>query len=209
MTTVAGMDVAARSPVWPWAARLHFRQGEAIFAQDEAADMVYRLVHGVARTSHILPDGRRQVGDFYFEGDLIGIEAEARHRFSAEALADSEVLVLRREGSAAYDARMVERAIWRATTEELRRVQAHLLLLGRATASQKVAGFLLQFAERLRSQVVVLPMNRQDMADYLGLTVETISRVLSRLQSEGLVEFLDARRYRILRPRRLSELAAD
>lgn len=193
---------------WTGAARLTFRAGEEIYAQDEDAEMIYRLVHGAVRTSHLLADGRRQIGDFYYEGDVLGVEIGSTHRFSAEALGDCEVLAIRRTGSAAYDPGRLERLIWQATAAELGRAQSHMLLLGRTTACEKVARFLLDIADRFRGDLVALPMSRQDMADYLGLTIETISRMLGRLQTDGLVEFVGARRYRIRRIGALSDMAA-
>lgn len=192
---------------WLGSARLRFRQGEEIYAQDEDADLIYRLVRGAVRTSHLSADGRRQIGDFYYAGDVIGVEMGTAHRFSAEALGDCEILALRRSGSAAYDAGRLDRLIWQATSAELHRAQSHMLLLGQTTACEKVARFLIDIAARLKEDIVALPMGRQDMADYLGLTMETISRMLGRLQAEGLVEFIGARRYRIRRPGALSEMA--
>lgn len=211
MTTTLSQQVftAAGAPdEWAGAARLTFRQGEEIYAQDEDADLIYRLVRGAVRTSHLQADGRRQIGDFYYEGDVIGVETGATHRYAAEALGDCEVLAMRRTGSAAYDAGRLDRMIWQATAVELGRAQSHMLLLGRATAYEKVARFLLDLAGRFRDELVSLPMSRQDMADYLGLTIETISRMLGRLQAEGLVEFVGARRYRIRRPGALAGTAA-
>lgn len=193
---------------WAGAARLVFREGEEIYAQDEDADLIYRVLRGSVRTTHLQADGRRQVGGFYYEGDVLGVEVGEAHRFSAEALADCEVLALRRSGSAAYESGRLDQMVWAATTCELRRTQSHMLLLGRATASEKVARFLLDIADRFRGEFVVLPMSRQDMADYLGLTIETISRMLGRLQADGVVEFSGSRRYRIRRLASLSELAA-
>ncbi len=193
---------------WAGAARLTFRAGEEIYAQDENAELIYLLVSGAVRTSYLLADGRRQIGDFYYPGDVLGVETGAVHRFSAEALGPCEVLALRQVGSAAYDPGRLERMIWRATSSELRRAQSHMLLLGRTTACEKVARFLLDIAERFRGEIVALPMSRQDMADYLGLTIETISRMLGRLQADGLVEFVGARRYRIRRLGALEDLAA-
>ena len=118
------------------------------------------------------------------------------------------MLAMRRTGSAAYDAGRLDRMIWQATAIELGRAQSHMLLLGRATAYEKVARFLLDIAARFRGELVSLPMSRQDMADYLGLTIETISRMLGRLQAEGLVEFVGARRYRIRRPGALAGATA-
>lgn len=193
---------------WTGAVSLTFQAGDEIYAQDEDADLIYRIIRGAVRTSHLLADGRRQIGDFYYEGDVIGVETGGTHRFSAEALGACEVLAIRRAGSAAYDTGRLERMIWRATATELQRAQSHMLLLGRATACERVARFLLDIAARFRGEVVALPMGRQDMADYLGLTIETISRMLGRLQADGLVEFIGARQYRIRRPGALSDLAA-
>lgn len=204
--TVAGAPGAAHE--WAGAVRLNFRQGEEIYAQDEDADLIYRLVYGAVRTTHLLTDGRRQIGDFYYEGDVLGVEIGSAHRFSAEALGDCEVLAVRRSGSAAYDAGHLDRMIWQATAIELARARSHMLLLGRATASEKVACFLLDIADRFRGEVVALPMSRQDMADYLGLTVETVSRMLGRLQAEGLVEFDGSRRYRVRRFSALSDMTS-
>lgn len=200
-SSVGGQD-------WAGAVRLTFRQGEEIYAQDEDADLIYRVVRGSVRTTHLQADGRRQIGDFYYEGDVIGVEVGEGHRFSAEALTGCEVLALRRAGSAAYENGRVERMIWAATASELQRAQSHMLLLGRATACEKVARFLMDIANRFRGEFVILPMSRQDMADYLGLTIETISRMLGRLQADGVIEFSGSRKYRVRRPGCLSELAA-
>jgi len=204
----AAAGVLQEAEAWAGAARLVFRQGEEIYAQNEDADLIYRLVRGAVRTSHLLADGRRQIGDFYYDGDVLGVEIGSTHRFSAEALGDCEIVAIRRSGSAAYQSGRLDRMIWQATASELQRAQSHMLLLGRATASEKVARFLLDIADRFRGDLVALPMGRQDMADYLGLTIETISRMLGRLQADGLVEFVSARKYRIRRFGALTDIAA-
>jgi len=204
--------VPADAPVatgdWAGSVRLTFRRGEEIYAQDEDADLIYRVVRGSIRTTHLQSDGRRQIGDFYYVGDIIGVEVGDVHRFSAEALTDCDVLALRRAGSTAYEPGRVQQMIWAATATELRRTQSHMLLLGRATACEKVARFLMDIADRFRGEFVTLPMSRQDMADYLGLTIETISRMLGRLQADGVIEFSGSRKYRVRRPGCLSEMAA-
>ena len=203
-----GADALGSADEWTGAARLTFRQGEEIYAQEEDADLIYCLVRGTVRTSHLLADGRRQIGDLYDRGDVRGVEIVSTHRFSAEALGDCEVLAVRRSSSAAYDTGRLERMIWQATATELARAQSHILLLGRATACEKVARFPLDIADRFCGEVVALPMSRQDMADYLGLTIETVSRMLGRRQADGLVEFDGARRYRVRRFSALSDMAA-
>jgi CRP/FNR family nitrogen fixation transcriptional regulator len=201
-------EVRAAAEDWAGAVRLSFRRGEEIYAQDEDADLIYRVVDGSVRTTHLQADGRRQVGGFYYEGDIVGVEVGGGHRFSAEALTDCAVLALRRDGSAACGTGHVQRMIWAATATELQRTQSHLLLLGRATACERVARFLMDIATRFRGEFVILPMSRQDMADYLGLTIETISRMLGRLQADGVIEFFGSRKYRVRRPGCLSDMAA-
>jgi CRP/FNR family nitrogen fixation transcriptional regulator len=208
LTSIIAAENSVATRDWAGAVRLIFYQGEEVYAQDEAADLLYRIVRGAVRTAHLQADGRRQVGDFYYEGDIIGVEAGEGHRFSAEALTDCEVLALRRAGPAARETGRVERLVWAATATELRRSQSHVLLLGRSTACEKVARFLMDIADRFRGELVTLPMSRQDMADYLGLTIETISRMLGRLQADGVIEFFGSRKYRVRRPRCLSEMAA-
>lgn len=208
---LTGRYAASAPPIWPeWegAARLTARAGEDVYAQGEPADLVYLLTRGVVRTSHLLADGRRLIGDFYYPGDMVGVEADETHRFSAEALSDCEFLALRRGGSSAYPAGRLDRLLLRATARELERAQAHMMLLGKTTACEKVARFLQDIARRSRADVVPLPMSRQDIADYLGLTIETVSRMLGRLQADSIVQLIGARRFQIRRPQALAELAS-
>lgn len=201
-------NVECAGPVWAGACRLTFRPGGQIYAQGDATDLIYCVVRGSVRSSHLQADGRRQVVAFYYEGDVFGVAVEDAHRFTAEALADCEVLALRRRGSAEGANSRVDPMVWAATTSELRRAHSHMLLLGRATACEKVARFLLDIADRFRGEFVLLPMSRQDMADYLGLTIETISRMLGRLQADGVIELSGSRKCRIRRLAFLAELAA-
>jgi len=184
-----------------------FARGEEIFAQDEEADLLYQVVSGAVRTTRILSDGRRQIGDFYFKGDHFGFESGPFHRFAAEALTTCKILAFRpgatlpgREGDARRQA-----ALWEATIQELERSREHLMLLGRHTALERVGVFLLSLARRMGDGE--LTMGRQDMADYLGLTTETVSRMLSRLQAEGVIELSGARGFRLLRTDRLAAWA--
>jgi len=188
--------------------RMTYARNEEIYAQGDDVEFLYRVVSGSVRTIRLTSDGRRQVGDFYYPGDLFGLETGPDHRFSAEALTDCVVLVVKRSSvrAAAGDAAL-DRAILSATHRELDRAQSHLLLLGRKTAQEKVAAFLLSLAERVDEDSVELAMGRQDMADYLGLTIETVSRMLSQLQAASVVEFPAARRFRVCKWDRLEELA--
>ncbi|MBS0297109.1 MAG: helix-turn-helix domain-containing protein [Proteobacteria bacterium] len=164
---------------------------EEIYAEESAADFVYEVVEGVVRTCRLLSDGRRQIEDFYLPGDVFGLEAGLMRRAAAEAVGPVTLKVVRRttlSDLATRDADLA-RKLWSLTARDLRRTQDHLLMLGRRSATERVAGFLLDLAERTDSEDVLdLPMSRQDIADYLGLTIETVSRTFTQLQNTGLIE---------------------
>jgi CRP/FNR family nitrogen fixation transcriptional regulator len=208
ITPRVAAPAAAADPFSHVGVRIPYAAEEEIYAQDEDSDLVYRVVRGAVRTSRLLSDGRRQIGDFYYAGDFFGLEPGDHHRFTAEALIDSEILVVKRSALKHYSAEGVdlERLLWAATAKELARTQEHLMLLARKTAREKVASFMLDLADRNGAEVTVLPMGRQDMADYLGLTIETVSRTLTCLQSEGLIEFFGNRRFCVRGAARLARL---
>jgi CRP/FNR family nitrogen fixation transcriptional regulator len=188
---------------------MHFSRDEEIHGQDEPVARLFRVVKGVVRTSRVTIDGRRQIGEFYYAGDVFGLEPGPLHRFAAEALSDCEIAVVKRSvvlqavGEAAFNA-----AILDATRRELDKAQAHLLVLGRKSAVQRVASFLMGQAGRRAAGAVDLPMGRQDMADYLGLTIETVSRTLTQLQGDRVVEFPSLRRFHVREWPALEALAA-
>jgi CRP/FNR family transcriptional regulator, nitrogen fixation regulation protein len=178
-------------------APMSFGRNEEIYGEDEPADYLYKVVSGTVRTYKILADGRRQVGGFYLPGDMFGLETEETHTLSAEAIVDSKVVVIKRSAVVALAQRDndVARQLWALTGRELQRMQEHVLLLIK-TAQERVAGFLLEMAERVRGggNEVELPMSRQDIADYLGLTIETVSRTLSQLATTAAIEVPSSRR---------------
>lgn len=189
--------------------RVCFARNAEIYGQDDSTEMFYRVLRGVVRTSKVTFDGRRQVGDFYYAGALVGLEPGPLHRFAAEALTDCELQAVRRSALRAYagDAE-VDRAILEATAREMDRLQEHIMLLGRRSARERVATFLLGLAQREPSGQVDMPMGRQDMADYLGLTIETVSRMLTQLQGELVVEFPSTRRFQVHKWNALQAMAA-
>jgi CRP/FNR family transcriptional regulator, nitrogen fixation regulation protein len=174
-----------------------------IYGEGEQADYVYKVISGNVRTYRILSDGRRQIGAFYLPGDVFGLEIGDEHHFSAEAIGETRVLVIKRSALIALANRDVgvARQLWSFTARELRRAQDHVLLLIKS-AQQRVACFLLEMADRLADrEVVELPMSRQDIADYLGLTIETVSRTLTQLETEATIALPTSRRI-VLRNRR-------
>lgn len=177
-------------------APMGFGRNSEIYGEGEQADYLYKVLSGAVRTYKVLADGRRQIGGFHLPGDVFGLEAAEQHTLSAEAMVESKILVVKRSALMALAARDsdVARELWTLTGRELARVQEHILLLVR-TAQERVATFLLEMAERRPAgDAVDLPMSRQDIADYLGLTIETVSRTLTALENEAAIELSNSRR---------------
>jgi CRP/FNR family transcriptional regulator, nitrogen fixation regulation protein len=162
-----------------------------IFGQAKPVEFIYQVIEGAVRSHKLLSDGRRQIGAFHLPGDIFGFENGVLHRFTAEAIVDSTVRLVKRhclERVAMNDPAMV-RSLLNMTTHNLRHVENHLLLLGRQSARERVAAFLLEMNGRLKSAgAMALPMSRRDIADYLGLTIETVSRAISAYQRKGYLK---------------------
>ena len=176
-------------------APMSFTRNIEIYGEDEPADYLYKVVSGTVRTYKVLTDGRRQIGAFYLPGDIFGLESGDDHTFSAEAVTDAKVLVIKRSALVALAARDndVAHQLWALTSRELRCVQDHIMLLIK-TAQERVVGFLLEMSKRMPSNdQVELPMSRQDIADYLGLTIETVSRTLTQLENSAAIALPSSR----------------
>jgi CRP/FNR family nitrogen fixation transcriptional regulator len=175
---------------------MKFDRNEEIFGQEEEADFVYKVISGAVRDVRILSDGRRQIGAFHLEGDVFGLECGATHAYSAEAVVDCEIALIRRSAldKAAETDCGAGRKLWDITSLDLLRLQDHMLLLGRKSAAERVASFLIRMASRgVEGRVADLPMSRSDIADYLGLTIETVSRTLTQLVRERAITMAGAR----------------
>jgi CRP-like cAMP-binding protein len=177
-------------------APMPFSRNAEIYGENEPAEYLYKVISGTVRTYKVLNDGRRQIGAFYLPGDIFGLEVGDAHTFSAEAIVDCKVLVIKRSVLVALAARdnEVARQLWTMTAAELQRAQDHIMLLIK-TAQERVAGFLLEMAKRsAAANEVDLPMSRQDIADYLGLTIETVSRTLTQLENSAAIAVPTSRR---------------
>jgi CRP-like cAMP-binding protein len=177
-------------------AAMSFTRNAEIFGENEPADYFYRVVSGAVRTYKILNDGRRQIGGFYLPGDIFGLEFAGEHTLAAEAITNVKVLVIRRSALTALAERDVgtARELYAFTARELQRAQARIVLLVKS-AQERVANFLLEMAERAAAEnVIELPMSRQDIADYLGLTIETVSRTLTSLETAATIDVPTSRR---------------
>jgi CRP/FNR family transcriptional regulator, nitrogen fixation regulation protein len=170
-----------------------YRRGSEIFGEAEPADYVYQVIDGAVRSYKLLSDGRRQIGAFHLMGDVFGLENGEAHRFTAEAIIDTTVRLAKRVSlaSVAEQDATIARDLLNMTASNLRHAEDHMLLLGRKTALERVAAFLIEMDRRLTAAgVMALPMCRRDIADHLGLTLETVSRALSVLHDKGVLGFI-------------------
>src|ERR1700686_2907901 len=193
------------------ASEFSYRKDEEIYGEDEPAEYVYQIIRGAVRTYKLLSDGRRQIGSFLLPGDVFGLESGTSHRLAAEAIIDTNVRLVKRsslEQAAGVDVRFA-RPLWGMTAGERQHAEDHMLLLGRKNAMERVANFLLEMDRRLAvAGMMALPMCRRDIGDYLGLTLETVSRALSQLHNEGVLGFSGARQIVLRNRQRLRNMDA-
>lgn len=187
--------------------------GETLFSEGDETNCVYEIVRGMLRLVKLLPDGRRQITGFLSPGQLLGLAPEGTHVYTAEAVTE---VTLCRYGIAAFERLLDEvpgfaKRLLAVTSHELRAAQDQMLLLGRKTAIEKVASFLLMIAKQQDAdgmREVDVQMTRSDIADYLGVTIETVSRTLTKLKQDGLITLPTPTRMEIRNPSKLEELAA-
>src|SRR3569833_844873 len=154
-----------------------------IYAQGDATGPLYLVEFGTVRVCQLTPDGRRQIASFCYAGDVFGLEPGDEHEFCAESVDGAGVRLLRPSNAGGFAQKHHSKALRRFA-----RMQAHLVLLGRLSANEKMASFLLDLMDRQESDDVInLPMQRSDIADYLGLTFETVSRVLRVLKDKSII----------------------
>lgn len=175
--------------------------GHTLFCEGDDADFVYEVLEGVVRTSKVLCDGRRQVLTFAYPGDIVGLSHDQIYHSDCDAVSGVKVRVFRKN---AYNASYQNEPglcdqFMRYATAEVNNMQDHFLMLGRKSAVEKVASFLLVLLDRVGEKngcctCFDLPMSRSDIADFLGLTIETISRTLTRLRKENIIELPDPHR---------------
>jgi CRP/FNR family transcriptional regulator len=188
---------------------------ETLAAEGEPADHLFNLTDGAVKLYKLLPDGRQQVTGFLFAGDFLGLAASGRYAYSAESLTRTTYCRFdrRRLERLLDDFPRMERRLLGIASNELAAAQDQMLLLGRKTAREKLATFLVALARRMNrtggpDQPLELPMTRTDIADYLGLTIETVSRTFSQFRKEKLIALPAVERVVLLDSARLGELAA-
>jgi CRP/FNR family transcriptional regulator, anaerobic regulatory protein len=181
---------------------------ETLFCEHEEADAVYVVVSGALRSSKMLPDGRRQIIGFHEAGDLVGMTLADFYPYSAEGVTEVR---LRRVGRRQLEDLMeatpqLRQLLLTLAARELAAAQRQMLLLGRKTARERLCSFLLERAHGTCRRIE-LPMSRTDIADYLGLTIETVSRTLSQLRADGLIRMSSLHSLELADADRLGDVA--
>jgi CRP/FNR family transcriptional regulator, nitrogen fixation regulation protein len=190
---------------------MSFGRNMEIYAEGEPSGHVYKVVSGVVRVSKLLPDGRRQISAFHLPGDMFGFEANELHHASAEAVGPVKVIAFKWQSLLAAGPQSSSRVreLLKLAMISLRHNEKHLLLLGRKNALERLAAFLLEMAARAGTpKTLDLPMPRHDIADYLGLTLETVSRMFAEFKALGLIKLDSARRVRLLDCAQLEAISA-
>lgn len=193
---------------------VEFLQGDGVFDEGEPAEYVFNITAGAVKLYKLLPDGRRQVTGFMFPGDFLGLANQQEYVYSAEALSD---VMLCRFPKSKLDVLLaefphMESRLLGMARNELAEAHEQMLLLGRKTAKERIASFLLMLARRAErrgqpANPIAVPMSRNDIGDYLGLTTETVSRTLTRLRKSGAISLESDRKVNLLDGEALQELA--
>jgi len=193
--------------------------GQTIVIEGDPIRHYFRIVSGTVRLYKAIADGRRQVIDFIGPGNCFGLTGLEHHSYSAEAVSPVTLIRYSRQTleGAIESIPALAQTLFRLACSELDQAQQQMLLLGRKSADEKIASFLLGLASRSEAggaghqhpseHIVHLPMSRQDMADYLGLTIETVSRTMSRFRRLGLIDLIGRHHVALRQVARLRELA--
>lgn len=181
-----------------------FPAGSEIYAQGEKVGSYYQVEFGAVRIYRLLSDGRRQISAFHLAGEMFGFEADRTHHFFAEAIVVTGLRTFRPAAGVDPSRELLPLAL-----RGMIRAQEHLLVVGRQNAVERIAAFLIDMAQRQGDLAQVeLPMSRQDIGDYLGLTIETVSRVLTKLRDKGILKFHGLRTLEIRKPEALRFMCA-
>jgi CRP/FNR family transcriptional regulator, nitrogen fixation regulation protein len=195
------------------AAFARYEAGECVYRSNDPPEYWYRVVHGAARTISLSTDGRRHIVDFLLPGDFFGFGLAHARQFCVEVIHPATLIAHypRSDSEELADSNPeIGRCIRELAFDSIARLQRRMVILGRFRALEKVSAFLLEMAERNRPVddfVVSLPMSRYDIADYLGLAVETVSRALTELRDREVIAFRSVRQVRLCNRRALDELA--
>lgn len=191
--------------------QMRLRGGESLFNQGDPATSVFTVTEGTLKSYRIFSDGRRQVMGFHMPGDFVGASVDDNHAHTVEAIGDCRVCAfpIRRFDDFVEDHPPMERELYIAAARKLAEAQKQMVLLGRKTAIERIASFFLDLSRKAKPATVIgLPMCRSDIADYLGLTKETVSRLISELRAMRVIRLQAIDRVEILDQLRLSQIAS-
>lgn len=186
-------------------------EGREVCAEGQATETFYKILSGVVRVCRFLTDGRRQIEAFHVGGEMFGLELGDERVMSAEAVTDCRLIAYRRRGveQQAKTDHAISQQLFQYAMQSLSQAQAHSLLLSRRGAAEKVAAFLLNWMEKsAEGDTLHLPMSRQEIADYLGLTIESVSRSMSQFERDRTITLSGARHVRILNQTALEDTTA-
>lgn len=193
--------------------RVTLQPGRHLYLEGDRADRIYEVIQGVLRLTRVTEDGRRQVIAFGYPGDTIGFPSDGRYHTDCDALTVATLAVHQRSDleTASGDGTL-HRRLLTATLREISAMQDHFMMLGRKTAVEKLASFLTVLEDRVGEPLgqfnqITLPMNRSDIADFLGLTTETVSRTFTQLRKSGIIAIDRVQVVIILKPRALLAIA--
>lgn len=207
---------ACESNEYPHAQEINFAEGENLFFAGDDADFVYEVVEGVVRSSKVLMDGRRQVLNFCYTGEIVGLSHDSYYHCDCDAVSSVRVRLYRKNAfmkDVAKDPEFCARLL-RNAAAEVNNMQDHFLMLGRKTAMEKLASFLVAIMDRQdngkqENVEIELPMRRSDIADFLGMTIETVSRNLTKLRKLGVIELPCTHQISIRKSETLRDLAEN
>lgn len=196
------------------AEKTSFQTGASLIREGDPAASLFNVTSGSVRVFKLLPDGRRQITGFLFAGDFLGLATGDAYAFSAEAIEPTTVCRFRKSDyrQLIRETPSLENALLDRATHELAAAQDQILLLGRKTAQERVASFLLDLPAHDpmrpgRDGHIHLPMTRAEIADYLGLTIETVSRVMTKLKTTNVIRLVSLTEIEVVRPQQLQAIA--
>ena len=211
----ADRALAATDPLARLGTVLTLKPGETLFAEGDEATYYYKVVSGAVRSCSLMPDGRRQIADFFVAGDFFGLTDLSVQSFAAEAITTTNLVRYRRTNvdEQAVSQPALARYLLDVACANLAAARHQLVLLGRKTAEERIASFLLSMFDRIGrveggEEVIDLPMSRTDIADHLGLSTETVSRIFTGLARRGLLELPSAQMVILCDRETLQEIGA-
>ncbi len=214
MTICAPLDSQELAQVSALMTSVELDAGGPLFDEGEEAGNVYNLTSGTLKVYKLLPDGRRQVTGFLFPGDFLGLATQDTYAFSAEAVTPCLLCRFPRQKLEDLMQRLpkIEQRLLSIASNELAAAQDQMLLLGRKTAREKIASFLLMLGKRAKQRgqadnPVAVPMSRTDIGDYLGLTTETVSRTFTQLKQDSIISLLPNHQVQLTKRDDLEEIA--